>query len=860
MGAVTRFTRLFVWFSLRNMRRHPLHALIVLLGIALGAAVYTSVRLSVAVSLQSFQNSVNLLSGRAQQTLVRPGGRVPEGLIARLLACAQVTAVAPFASTYVQPSDGGDPFLLVGIDPVLDRAFRQWRAAVPSSGNGKMWLTLMRQPYSLVAGRALLTRWGWRPGQEVVLAHARRSVAFQIVGQLTDQGLALVEGGQVAICDIATFQEFTGTIGFLDRIDVRLSPGASPALLDTLAGTESGLTVRPASEFRRTGEGLIHAYELNLSVLSFASLFVGMFLVYSLVALNAASRRHEIAVLAATGASARLIFLLFLAEGAVLGAAGWLAAIPISSGLIRHLLTGVSQTISTLFVRVHVDRLLLDPAEIILSLGVTLLVSLLAALQPAREAMAVAPKEALATAVVDQSPAGRARRLWLMGWGVLALVLPISQLPAPQDLPLWGYLATLCLFVGFAMLAPRLLRGTGAWLTPLLRRISGTPAFLAGRYLNESGTRTAISVGALITAVALFTALVVMIHSFRGTVAEWVHETLSGDLFVTPKLASQNNFRETFAPQVAAGLRRVTGPVEMLPYRRFALQHPTGPYQLEVLPMKRFQHLGHFIWVAGQSKTALEQVAAGRGVLLSEVFANRTGLGMDDRYSARVDTFQVSAPVVGIVHDYRTHGGIVFADFSLLGVTPDAIGWSGVRFFWLAGAPRPGEGLAGLRRQVVTQCGGHLDMVSGETLRREILRIFDETFAVTSVLLLIALAVATLGIATTLAILVLERGHQLNIIFAVGGERAQIRWMILWEALLMVLAGEMAGLLCGFVLSWLLVYVVNRQSFGWTFVYQVDWPALALSLPLILGSAVFAALPALRRVFHLPPAVLLRER
>jgi putative ABC transport system permease protein len=67
-------------------------------------------------------------------------------------------------------------------------------------------------------------------------------------------------------------------------------------------------------------------------------------------------------------------------------------------------------------------------------------------------------------------------------------------------------------------------------------------------------------------------------------------------------------------------------------------------------------------------------------------------------------------------------------------------------------------------------------------------------------------------------------------------------------------------MVCGFMLSYLLVYVINRQSFGWTFLYGVDWWALCLSLPLIVITALAAALPAIRMVFIEPPAALLRER
>ncbi len=76
----------------------------------------------------------------------------------------------------------------------------------------------------------------------------------------------------------------------------------------------------------------------------------------------------------------------------------------------------------------------------------------------------------------------------------------------------------------------------------------------------------------------------------------------------------------------------------------------------------------------------------------------------------------------------------------------------------------------------------------------------------------------------------------------------------------MVVIGELAGVVCGFILSYLLVYVINRQSFGWTFLYEVNWGALGASIPLIILTALAAALPAVKMVFRKPPATLLRER
>jgi putative ABC transport system permease protein len=167
--------------------------------------------------------------------------------------------------------------------------------------------------------------------------------------------------------------------------------------------------------------------------------------------------------------------------------------------------------------------------------------------------------------------------------------------------------------------------------------------------------------------------------------------------------------------------------------------------------------------------------------------------------------------------------------------------------------------VADLRQKIIQRWGDYLEMISGRDLREGILKVFDETFAITTVLLLIALVIAALGIATTLTVMVLERSRQMNTLFAIGASFGQIRKMILWEAAFLIVVGEAAGIVCGFLLSYILVFVINLHSFGWTFLYRVDWQALIMSWPLIILTALAAAIPAMRVVFRQPPATLLRE-
>jgi putative ABC transport system permease protein len=259
-------------------------------------------------------------------------------------------------------------------------------------------------------------------------------------------------------------------------------------------------------------------------------------------------------------------------------------------------------------------------------------------------------------------------------------------------------------------------------------------------------------------------------------------------------------------------------------------------------------------------KKGITRLKNGEGVLVSEVFANRTGLGAGKIFQASIRGTWFELPIVGVVRDYRTQGGVVYYSLDHYQEKTGDLNWGGIRIFSKKKEKESDEAIMQMRNKILECCGNSVDVTLGRHLREAILNIFDETFKITTVLLLIALVVAALGITSTLTILVLERSRELNTIFAVGGSYSQIRAMIFWEAFLMVLTGELLGILCGIGLSYLLVFVINKQSFGWTFLYSLDLKTLAVSYPLIILTAIAAAIPAINIVFSKSPATLLRER
>jgi putative ABC transport system permease protein len=582
---MTSFLFLFYRFVVRSMRARPWRILAVLFGIALGAGVFTSVRLAVDASLDSFSNSMDLISGKADFVVTQTGGRVPEYLVAELLNHPAIESASPLLTTYVQATGPmTEPFLLIGLDPILDSSLRNWQLDMTSAQPVERWLDLVRRPCTIFLSRRLAQATGLRAGDSLRLEHVNRIEDFKVSGTLKPQGLGLVEGGYMALVDIATFQEFVDLHGTVDRIDIRLAPNVPP---EAVTGIRNrllpGAVLESPSDIKETGRAMIRAYQLNLSLLSFVSLCVGMFLVYSLVSLNAATRRRELAVLRSLGASAQNILMLVLCEGLLLGVLGWLLAIPVASVLVGAMVRGVSSTVNNLFVRVHVEGLNLDGWEILLSFLVTAMIALLASYRPARDAMRIVPREALFSQGIVTRTNRSGRRMTAGGLILIAVTWPLSQLPGPAGVPLAGYLAIFVLVTGFSLLAPAILSWMGTYLAPLLRRHISEAAFLGGRYVRDAGGRTAIAVGALITATALFVALTIMVHSFRQTVTLWVEQSIVGDLFLRPKMAGLNRYRDPLPDDVVRFLEDLPPTVDVLPYRTIYLHEGRVPYQLEAI-------------------------------------------------------------------------------------------------------------------------------------------------------------------------------------------------------------------------------------------------------------------------------------
>jgi len=172
----------------------------------------------------------------------------------------------------------------------------------------------------------------------------------------------------------------------------------------------------------------------------------------------------------------------------------------------------------------------------------------------------------------------------------------------------------------------------------------------------------------------------------------------------------------------------------------------------------------------------------------------------------------------------------------------------------------PDAKAAEVRKEIQEVAAGHRILIfSDRDLRTEAVRIFDRTFAITYALEAVAVIVAVMGIAGALIALVIDRRRELGLLRFLGASSRQIRKMILVEAGLLGLLANLAGFVLGYFLSLILVFVINKQSFGWTI--RFHWPIAVLlgALTVVYAATVVSGLYPARVAVRLNPLEVIHE-
>jgi putative ABC transport system permease protein len=252
---------------------------------------------------------------------------------------------------------------------------------------------------------------------------------------------------------------------------------------------------------------------------------------------------------------------------------------------------------------------------------------------------------------------------------------------------------------------------------------------------------------------------------------------------------------------------------------------------------------GNLVIKSGPSAQELSAWMVGKDrAIVSESFALKHEVGVGDSLYLETPGGSLELNIAAVYFDYSRERGYIIIDRSTF---VKYYGDPDINSFVLYLSDK--RELENVRQEILQTLGADYKLVirSNPELKKNVLEIFDKTFAITYSLEIIAGAVALLGLFNTLISLILERKREIGILRFIGGFREQVKRMVLVEAGILGIIGSMMGVVAGGIVSLILIFVINKQSFGWTI--QVHYPYIFILFSLVvfwLVSLVAGVYPA----------------
>jgi putative ABC transport system permease protein len=839
-------------FTLKGLVSRKLRATLTAIAIVLGVAMVSGTFMLTdtmqkafdQVFASSYTQTDAVLSGRKVVDWSQSGKpTVPESTLARVRELPQVAA----ASGQIVDLSGD-----VDLVKLIDKEGKPIQAQ-PSFGLGVDTSQPRFNPFELADGRwakssdevvldaGTASKHDFHVGDLVRVAGDGPAIAYRLVGVARFGEVDSIGSAAIAVFDVPTAQQIHHKRGF-DTISVAAKDGVSQAEL-----TRSLERIVPprvvvhtgAEQAAEDGKGVNEFLKyIRWMLLGFGgvSLFVGAFVIFNTLSITVAQRTRELATLRTLGASRRQVLRAVVLEGFVIGAFASLVGLAAGFGLaagLRALLDAVGASLPTV-------SMVLRPRTVVVSLalgiGITLIASIVPAIRATRIPAISAVREGAAAARARISGRTTAAAVGVVAASAGALVYGTLA----HDVPGSARVAALVfgaigLFVGTAMLAPRLVRPLTAVVGLPSARFGGTAGRLARDNALRNPGRTASTAAALMIGLTLVTFVAVLARGLIHSDQAAVRGQLDG---VTHVVTPQGDGDSTMPVAVGDAVASARG-VSVSSSVRTDMVSVDGSQQgVSGVDPATIGRVYRFEWKQG-SDEVLSSLANG-GAIVDESIAEDKHLGIGDRLVLRTASDRPLALTVKGVYSPSKFdpllGSVVVSQKT-----------------FDASFSRPGDALTLVRAASATPVEQAISAYPDTAVKTEDAFVADRSADLTSILgilyalLGLSVVVSLLGMINTLVLAVFERTRELGMLRAVGMTRRQVRRMIRHEAVVIALIGAGIGLPLGIGLGALVIQALSQFDVS----FSLPVGTLAVFTVVAIVAGLLAALLPARRASRL---------
>ena len=789
-----------------------------LIGLISATALWSGVQALNQQARTSYDRAAATFGGtRTAMLVARNGASFPQKLFVDLRRAGW--PVSPVLEGRIQIE--GRSFRLLGIEPVTLPAEV---GNAPAIGKADLQSFMTPPGAMLVAPETL---------SDLKLAEGARPQANggALLPPLRVQA-NLVPG--VLVVDIGIAQNLLKMPDQLSRLLIGKTAGRR-APLESIAGDRLRL-IEPDAETDL--ERLTDSFHLNLTAFGFLSFFVGLFIVNSAIGLAFEQRLPVLRTLRACGVSARMLNGVLVLELVSLALIAGLMGLVCGYFIAGALLPDVAASLRGLYGAQIPGHLTLKPQWWIAGIAISILGALAAAAASLTKALRL-PLLATAQPYAWQ----QAQRRWLTYQSALALAAfaAAAGLLWFGDSLISGFAVLAALMLGAALILPMFLE----FVLSLGQRYARAPVsvwFWADSRQQLSGLSLALM--ALLLALAVNVGVSTMVESFSRTFLVWLDGRLAADVYV-------NAANDAQATEIKAWLRERPEVEAVLPGGRADTQLAGAPIEVLGLPDHTTYRDN---WPLLQSADdAWHKLRPGNAALVSEQLARRLHLSVGDRIEVSASGGNWPLDVVGIYADYGNPKGQIAVNFAALTRRFPEIPLT--RMGLRVAPPKIPALISALQEKFALDDRNVADQA---TMKAELTRIFNRTFAVTAALNAFTLGVAGVALLTSLLTLANSRLPQLAPLWAIGITRRQLAAIELLKTMSVALITTIFALPLGLLVAWCLLAVVNVKAFGWRLPFHV----FPLQLLWLTGVAMAAALAAsalpVIRLARMQPASLIR--
>jgi putative ABC transport system permease protein len=800
-------------------------AVLAVLAIALGVALGFAVQIINQTAINELAQGLNAFSGDADLEIRGPRGGFDESLYPAVARRPEVAVASPVVEVEAKLARRGDTLKIVGVD-----AFRAGFIQPALIATNADRLDTLRSDALFLSPAAM--RWlESRPGDLLWFQVGLSDVPLRVAGELPGGG-----DQRFAVMDIAGAQAGFDRLGRITRLDLRLRPGVDVAAFRERlrVSLPPGIGAESPEAGLAASASLSRSYRVNLNVLALVALFTGSLLVFSTQALAVVRRRTQFALLRVLGITRGRLTALIVAEGALVGIAGSLTGLLLGFALAQLAVQWIGVDLGSGYFRGIAPALQLDPSAMGVFFALGVVAAMAGSVVPAYETAHAPP--ALALKAGDEERAFARLRSPLPGLLAMAMGAAATNLPPVAGLPLFGYGAIALLLVGTLMLMPRL-AALALWLLPAPSRPAPR---LAVAQLRGAPGQVAVSLAAIVASVALMVSMAIMVASFRESLDAWLLRILPAEVYFRAAAAGDTAY---LAPELQAKIAALPGVrrVEFLREQQLLLD-PSRPriiLQARTVnpadPARNLPILGSPLIVTPEAPPP---------VWVTEAAVDLHGFVPGAIIELPITGKSIAFTVAGVWRDYgRQQGVIAMERERYVALTGDGTATNGA--LWLVAGTDRTMMEASLRRDIPG--GERLEIATPGEIRDLSLKVFDRTFAVTYALELAAVAIGLVGLSSSFGALVLARRREFGVLRHLGMTRREIGAMLATEGFIVSAIGLVVGLGLGFVISLILIHVVNRQSFHWGMELAVPWPALAGFAFVVLALSTVTAMASGRQ-------------